>query len=162
MTDPTIPTSSEMARNAVWRAFNLARGSPDPDGLVNITPLWVASGRKRGWSPRSWNRRNVASTAKGFGQHTVRRFDGSRPGDPAGATEIAANSYVTVLDHEVARFMYGLVMARMSRDPAGAATDLNRDGVRLGRRAPRRVTVVVPLAHASSPGMGGRHRPCEP
>lgn len=103
------PFSDELRGNPVWETF---LQQVQYNGRVNLTDLWRASGRKRGYSPRQYarNRSHMLEGAE---------FIGNRADDPVFVEDNCAYHYMQLLDDKILLFMGRVFMHQIRKDPVG-------------------------------------------
>ena len=103
------PFSDELRGNPVWETF---LRQVEYSGRVNLTDLWRASGRRRGYSPRQYARRD-SDMLEGA------EFLGNRADDPVWVEEKYAYHYMQLLDDKIMRVMGKVFMRQIRKDPVG-------------------------------------------
>ena len=103
------PSSGELRGNPVWE--NFLRQVRDSD-RVNLTRLWRASGRKRGYSPRQYARHELHMLGDA-------EFVGNRADDAVFVAKTCAYSYMYFLDADIMKFMNKMHMNSFRKGPVG-------------------------------------------
>lgn len=121
----------ELDGNPIWEVY-CRQADRDPN-RINLTDLWRASGRKRGWSPRQYARmwdREIT-------------FVGSKADDPAYADKGTANHYIQMLDWRILDAHGKAVMGAIRQDPVGMLlSSCKRDDVSDGT-GPNWITAML-------------------
>jgi hypothetical protein len=103
--------------SVVWRIFKQLAAEAGPEGLIDLTRLWHAAGRPKGYSPRQYYRKG----RRVFGR--ILKSEGTQADSPAWATAETALAYVEILDVRVYIFNLNIICEQLERDPVKMLMD---------------------------------------
>lgn len=101
----------ELSGNPIWEAFQ-EQAQHAEDTPINLTALWRAGGRKRGWSPRQYPRMYSSWCER-------LDFWGTKPDDPAYADERTAFHYMKIIYYALKITYNNMFIAAVKANPAG-------------------------------------------